>query len=168
MRRRRGSSPVRTVSARKAPAPRYVPRGGNLQQALNAANPGDTILLEAGAAHTGNFLLRAKQGDAAITIASRALDALPEGVRVTTAASKFATPNTEPVLRTEARARDCLVTPAAAYCVVRLLGSGRLVRMNPLYQAMLNSEYGLKVVNPDCRLFVVPRESSRPSRRNAA
>jgi hypothetical protein len=48
------------------PATRYVPGGGNLQQALDAANPGDTILLEAGATYTGNFLLRAKQGDAPI------------------------------------------------------------------------------------------------------
>ncbi|MDP3001082.1 MAG: hypothetical protein Q8N47_26605 [Bryobacterales bacterium] len=93
-----------------APATRYVPGGGNLQQALDAANPGDTILLEAGATYTGNFLLRAKQGDAPITIASRALDALPEGVRVTAAESKFmpklVTPNAESVLQTEARAHD--------------------------------------------------------------
>jgi len=92
------------------PATRYVPRGGNLQQALDAANPGDTILLEAGAAFTGNFVLRAKEGDGTITIASRALDALPEGVRVGAAESKFmpklVTPNGEPVLRTEERAHD--------------------------------------------------------------
>jgi hypothetical protein len=95
------------------PATRYVPRGGNLQQALDAANPGDTILLEAGAAFTGNFVLRAKEGDGTITIASRALDALPEGVRGTAAESKFmpklATPNGEPVPRTEERAHDCRV-----------------------------------------------------------
>ena len=93
-----------------APATRYVPGGGNLQQALDAASPGDTILLEAGATYTGNFLLRAKKGDGTITIASRALDALPEGVRVTAAESKFmpklVTPNDEPALRTEDRAHD--------------------------------------------------------------
>ena len=93
-----------------APATRHGPRGGNLQQALDAANPGDTILLEAGATYTGNFVLRAKKGDGTITISSRALDALPEGVRVGTAESKFmpklVTPNGEPVLRTEDRAHD--------------------------------------------------------------
>jgi len=118
------------------PAARYVPRGGNLQQALDAANPGDTILLEAGATYTGNFLLRAKQGDGTITIASRASDALPEGVRVGAAESRFMpkllTPNGEPALWTEDRAHDYLATPAAACCVVRLLERGLFVRMNPL------------------------------------
>jgi hypothetical protein len=105
------ASPNRTRAQSSGdPATRYVPRGGNLQQALDAANPGDTILLEAGATFTGNFVLRAKQGDGTITIASRASDALPEGVRVGAADARFmpklVTPNTDPVLRTEDRAHD--------------------------------------------------------------
>src|SRR5215467_8010326 len=32
-----------------------VPKGGDLQQALNAARPGSTIVLEAGATFVGNF-----------------------------------------------------------------------------------------------------------------
>ena len=40
-----------------------VPAGGDLQQALNAARPGDTILLEPGATYVGNFFLPSKVGD---------------------------------------------------------------------------------------------------------
>jgi len=51
-----------------------VPAGGDLQAALDAARPGDTILLPAGAVFTGNFLLPAKGGSAYITIRSAAPD----------------------------------------------------------------------------------------------
>ena len=37
-----------------------VPAGGNLQSAINLAQCGDTIILEAGATYTGNFNLTAK------------------------------------------------------------------------------------------------------------
>ena len=63
-----------------------VPAGGDVQAAINAANPGDEIVLQAGATYTGNYLLPAKSGsDAAhwITIRSSSLNALPaEGSRV--------------------------------------------------------------------------------------
>ena len=42
--------------------------GGDLQAAIDAAQPGDTILLQAGATFTGPFTLRAKNGTAYITI----------------------------------------------------------------------------------------------------
>jgi len=45
-----------------------VRAGDNLQSALNAAAPGDTILLEPGATFTGNFVLPVKPGSAFITI----------------------------------------------------------------------------------------------------
>ena len=51
-----------------------VPAGGNLQAAINAAAPGDTILLPAGAVFTGNFVLPAKGGSAFITIRSATPD----------------------------------------------------------------------------------------------
>ena len=51
--------------------------------ALTATVPGDILLLEAGATWSGNFTLRAKSGDATITIASSAWDRLPTfGTRV--------------------------------------------------------------------------------------
>jgi hypothetical protein len=39
-----------------------VPGGGNLQAAINAAQPGDVIQLQAAATFVGNFLLPAKPG----------------------------------------------------------------------------------------------------------
>jgi Carbohydrate binding module (family 6)/Right handed beta helix region len=65
-----------------------VNAGGDLQAALNAAQPGDTILLQAGATFTGNFVLPVKSGSTAdITIRSSAADSsLPAaGVRMTPA-----------------------------------------------------------------------------------
>jgi hypothetical protein len=41
----------------------YVPDGGDLQAALNAAQPGDTIPLAQGAEFVGNFVLPNKTGD---------------------------------------------------------------------------------------------------------
>src|SRR5262245_44705360 len=40
-----------------------VSGGGNLQSALDQAQPGDLILLQAGASFTGNFVLPNKTGD---------------------------------------------------------------------------------------------------------
>src|SRR5206468_11270440 len=63
-----------------------VPAGGSLQSALNAARPGDVIVLQAGVTYTGNFLLPNK-GDINdyIVIRSGAPDsALPApGIRMT-------------------------------------------------------------------------------------
>ena len=39
-----------------------VPAGGDLQAALNAAQPGDVITLAPGATYTGNFVLPNKGG----------------------------------------------------------------------------------------------------------
>ena len=64
-----------------------VPEGGNLQQAIDSASPGDTIALEPGATFTGNFTLPAKLGDAPITIRHcRRDDGLPaDGGRISPA-----------------------------------------------------------------------------------
>jgi len=61
-----------------------VPAGGNLQAAINAAQPGDTITLAAGAVYAGSFSLPAKTGSSYITIRSSTSDSqLPaDGVRV--------------------------------------------------------------------------------------
>ncbi len=65
-----------------------LPAGGDLQAALNTAQPGDTIVLEAGAVYTGPFVLPAKVGTNTvsdyITIQSSRLSELPAaGTRVT-------------------------------------------------------------------------------------
>ena len=79
-----------------------VRRGGNLQQALNSAQPGDVIVLQAGATYTGNFVLPVKTGSSFITVRSSSCDQLPLGVRVSPAQSglmaRLVTPNVGPVL----------------------------------------------------------------------
>ena len=60
-----------------------VAAGGDLQAAINAARPGDTIVLDAGATYIGNFVLPVKSGSAFITIRSAENPNLPAaGVRV--------------------------------------------------------------------------------------
>jgi hypothetical protein len=83
-----------------------VRAGGQLQLALNAAQPGDTIVLESGATFRGNFILPKKGGSGWIIVRSGASDALlpPPGVRAgpDTAAvmAKMVTPNSSPVIVT--------------------------------------------------------------------
>src|SRR5437879_3189771 len=63
-----------------------VPAGGSFQAALDAAQPGDVIQLQAGATFTGPFLLPNKPGTGWIYIQSSALANLPPpGTRVSPA-----------------------------------------------------------------------------------
>ncbi|HEX8191094.1 MAG TPA: DUF4214 domain-containing protein [Pyrinomonadaceae bacterium] len=64
-----------------------VAAGGDLQAAINQAQPGDTIVLVAGATYSGNYRLPNKQGDGYVTVQSSMLASLPEGQRVTPAQS---------------------------------------------------------------------------------
>ena len=54
----------------------YVNKGGDLQAALNAAQPGDEVVVEAGGRFIGQFVLPAKPAGPVITVRSSA--ALPE------------------------------------------------------------------------------------------
>jgi hypothetical protein len=87
-----------------------VPDGGDLQEAINRARPGDVILLTAGATYVGNFALPVKTGDEFITIRTGGDGASlpPEGTRITPAhapwLAKLKSPNSLPVLRTQPRA----------------------------------------------------------------
>jgi hypothetical protein len=77
--------PTTTVDTREpASAGRtlHVAAGESLQSALDAAQPGDRITLEAGATYEGPFKLRKKDGDAWIVIASNRLRELPAAQRV--------------------------------------------------------------------------------------
>src|SRR5437667_258313 len=63
-----------------------VPAGGDFQAALNSAQPGSVIVLQAGATYAGNFSLPNKTGAGWIYIQSSALTSLPApGTRVTPA-----------------------------------------------------------------------------------
>lgn len=64
-----------------------VSPGQNLQAAVDAAQPGDTILLQPGAVYPGGLILPARSGSSYITIRSAANDANlpPPGVRITPA-----------------------------------------------------------------------------------
>ena len=57
----------RSVSVNRVGATLTVKSGSSLQAALDAAKPGDTILLQAGATFTGNFVLPKKAGKATPT-----------------------------------------------------------------------------------------------------
>lgn len=67
-----------------------VTSGGNFQAALDRAEPGDLIELQAGAVFTGPFTLPAKAGSGWITVETSAVASLPPpGTRVTPADSVF-------------------------------------------------------------------------------
>jgi PKD repeat protein len=84
----------------------YVAAGGDLQAALNAARPGDTVILQANAEFVGNFVLPAKSGDAWITVRTSTPDTgLPAaGYRIkptdATLLARLRSPNSDAALRT--------------------------------------------------------------------
>jgi uncharacterized protein (TIGR03437 family) len=82
-----------------------VAAGGSFQSALDAAQPGDTIVLEAGASFVGPFTLPVKSGDAFITVQSSRLDALP-------GAGRRVSPS-------DAAAMPKLLTPGAGQAALR-------------------------------------------------
>jgi hypothetical protein len=96
------------VPSRAIAATIQVQAGDSLQPALDAAQPGDLILLQAGATFVGNFVLPAKPGAAFITIRSAASDiSLPvNGQRIgpkwASLLPKLQSPNAMTVLRTAA------------------------------------------------------------------
>ncbi|MBA3440820.1 MAG: right-handed parallel beta-helix repeat-containing protein [Pyrinomonadaceae bacterium] len=106
---------TQATTATKAANTISVKAGGDFQKALNAARPGDTIVLQAGASYTGSFRLPYKPGTSIdadwITIRTSAPDSSlpPAGTRVTPAFApvmpKILTVGRgEPAIHTEARA----------------------------------------------------------------
>jgi hypothetical protein len=73
-----------THAGADAPRTINVRAGDDLQRALDAARPGDTLVLQAGATFVGPLTLPRKGGAAYVEVRSSALERLPpEGVRVT-------------------------------------------------------------------------------------
>jgi hypothetical protein len=91
---------------------RVIRAGDDVQAALNAAQPGEELRLEAGAVFRGNYVLPPKTGDAPITLRTDLPDAsLPSSdTRVTPgAAARFAkieSPGSDAALRTAPRAHN--------------------------------------------------------------
>jgi hypothetical protein len=87
-----------------------VPAGGDLQQAIDRAKPGDTLGLDPGATYIGNFVLPAKIGNRYITIRTLTDPDQPPrpGQRVApvhaSRLAKLKSTNSEPALRTAASA----------------------------------------------------------------
>lgn len=126
------------VSAPVAAATHNVPAGGDLQAALNAAQPGDQIVLAPGATYTGNFTLPVKQGDAFIVIRTGGAghDLPAPGSRMTPdyagRLAKIQSPSTVSALTTAAGAHhwriECvefLANEKGAGDIIRLGASGR-------------------------------------------
>jgi len=64
-----------------------VPAGGDLQAAINAAQSGDTIIVQADSTYTGGYTLPNKPGTGYITIQSSRASEIPVGSRVSPAQS---------------------------------------------------------------------------------
>src|SRR5436309_15655887 len=83
------SPSISTASASSTDPPQLagvidVAPGGDLQAAIDQAQPGDTIRLAAGTTYTGSFVLPAKTGAGTIVIRTSAPDTAlpPEGTRM--------------------------------------------------------------------------------------
>lgn len=99
--------PAKAVSPLPAAAPGSriitVRAGANLQAALNTAQPGDTLVLEAGATWTGNFVLPRRADPGWVTIRGSAEATLPPAGRRVTPSNgpslpKLLTPNSSPAI----------------------------------------------------------------------
>lgn len=118
-----------------------VPAGGNLQDAINRANPGDTIALEQGATFVGNFVLPVKDGNQFITIRTAGDGLPPANKRVDPAdASQFAklkSGNSSAVLRTAPAAHHWRLqllefqANAGGFGDIMLLGDGSRQQNDP-------------------------------------
>jgi hypothetical protein len=90
-----------------------VRAGGDLQATVNAAFPGDTISIEAGASFVGPLVLPNKSGPGTIKIVTSAIDSLPVG-RVSPSHAhlmpKLLAPNAEQAVRTMVSAHDYTFT----------------------------------------------------------
>jgi hypothetical protein len=108
-------------------------RGGDdLQDALDAAAPGDEVVLEAGATFTGNFILKNKPGDGWITIRTSAVASLPApGTRVSPSQArlmpKLVTTNSMPALYTYRGAHNYRIVGLEISAPTSLSWTGTLV-----------------------------------------
>ncbi len=99
------------VAATASASTIQVPASGDLQAALDRAQPGDVVTLQPGAIYTGNFTLAAKSGGSAYIVVRSAVDdaQLPApGMRMTAAAAARV-----PLARIQSPTVDAAVKTAA-------------------------------------------------------
>ena len=96
---------VSVATVQLGPQSIAVPAGASLQQAIDAARPGETITLDPGATYVGNFVLPAKQGNQFITIRTSAVSGQPAAAERVTPdharlLAKIRSPNGSAAMRT--------------------------------------------------------------------
>ena len=98
----------------------------DVQRAVDAAAPGDTILLRAGETFTGHVVLRRKSGDARIVIRSDASDSeLPApGVRLVPSGRPGANTAVSRLARLRGRGATWRTTPVVGGSMIRRGGCG--------------------------------------------
>ena len=127
---------VLLLSAPAAAATHAVPAGGDLQAALNAAQPGDVVELQAGVTYVGNYVLPAKPGGEFIVLRTGGVEGvLPgPGMRIhrdhAPLLAKIRSGNEEPALATAPGAHhwrielvEFAASPRGLYDIITL-GSG--------------------------------------------
>jgi hypothetical protein len=132
---------VQTVLVPRGGEMVQVPAGASLQEAIDRARSGDTLVLVPGATYVGNFVLPMKPGNEHITIRTAGEgDGVPRpGQRVSPGhaprLAKLKSPNKEPVLRTGNGAHhwrvqlvEFLPTGAGAGEIIRLGDGGAAQR----------------------------------------
>src|SRR5687767_1618723 len=99
----------------------FVPAGGDLQAALNAARAGDTVLLAPGATFTGTFRLPVHGGTTYVTVRSAAPDASlpPEGTRISPAYASVL-----PKIQSSSSVAALRTAPGAGYWRLQFLEIG--------------------------------------------
>jgi PKD repeat protein len=111
-----------------------VRAGDNFQTALNQAQPGDELVLEAGATFTGSFSLPAKTGEGWIIIRSSLSHNLVAGVRVGPN-DAYAMPkllagsNNTPVIKTETAAHNYRFIGIEMSASAAVTGVGDLIKL---------------------------------------
>ena len=112
---------------------RRVNDGGDLQSALNAAQPGDEVVLASNAVFTGNFVLPAKNSGSAWIVVRAESVPTPAGVRtspsVSASSATIVSPNSAPAIQTANGA-----------------SRWRLVGLNVTQSSGLSINYGLVVL----------------------
>jgi hypothetical protein len=130
-------------AASSGPGIIHVPAGGDLQAAIDQAQPGSTITLQPGAQYVGHFYLRVKPGTTFITITTSDPGKLPPaGKRISPAAApnlpKIVTPDEYPAIIAEPGAHHYRllgleVRPSNTYAYELIqLGTGAMTQVSQL------------------------------------